>query len=404
MDGRAPSNRAVRTRATRLSSCPASGRTSGNSGHGGGHGPLAAAAAANFPGGLPGSLPRAPEALLAGAAARVETRDCGSLRASLPGIQRLRDRDDQVSGPLGAGGTEGGRRRFFLEDSAEEWTRNRRTQLEDEGAEEENEGEEDDSDGTRASSASAAPAAATSASALEPRLPPTPPRDVLDTFAPYNWLSDASISFAYAWLEASGSGVFRDLARSRRLPKSTLLMDPAMAFWLSLQADPATVREAVDSLKLQELDLVCCPINDSSQGEFADTGTHWTLLVCWRPKRGNEGRGANGYFSYFFYYDSLDLRGLDEDSLRNARAIASHLAGRPVQLAAGPCAQQANFCDCGVYVLMFSEIITGLALDAAGSPPGAPPPWESRIAAVTRDEAASYRAHYRALAAGGHSD
>eukprot|EP00971_Amphidinium_carterae_P269395 5344454-Amphidinium_carterae.1 len=31
----------------------------------------------------------------------------------------------------------------------------------------------------------------------------------------------------------------------------------------------------------EERELVICPINDSCDRSQADTGTHWTLLVCW---------------------------------------------------------------------------------------------------------------------------
>eukprot|EP00927_Polykrikos_kofoidii_P086831 TRINITY_DN9844_c0_g1_i1.p1 TRINITY_DN9844_c0_g1~~TRINITY_DN9844_c0_g1_i1.p1 ORF type:complete len:619 (-),score=105.71 TRINITY_DN9844_c0_g1_i1:326-2161(-) len=310
----------------------------------------------------------------------------GSIRGALPGIRETQ------------------RRRFPLEPSPPNCpARARRVLMEDPVLEEDEENaaaeQEDDSDSARASGRSSGVVCGgggTSATTPEPRRPATPHRDIAETFSPFNWLSDASISYAYAWLSFDSSGIFRN--RNRRLPKNVLLMDPAMAFWLSVQVDPACVQEATDALKLQELDLVLCPINDSSVAEVADTGTHWTLLVCWRPHR--NGRENNGFFDHFYYYDSLELKGLDEDGLRNARAIACHLAGRQVQLSASPCAQQTNYCDCGVYVLMFSEIVAALALDAEDGAAGGSPPWESRLNMVTRDEATAYRAHYHSLAIG----
>jgi hypothetical protein len=119
------------------------------------------------------------------------------------------------------------------------------------------------------------------------RSPLPPPPGVAQTFGPGHLLSDASIALAYGQLAAGGDAT---AGRASPLPEQVLCMDPATAFWLTLQEDPGQVEEVKGALKLQDRQLVFCPINDSSDGSRADTGTHWTLLVCWNRSDGLLGR------------------------------------------------------------------------------------------------------------------
>jgi len=184
---------------------------------------------------------------------------------------------------------------------------------------------------------------------------------IAQTFAPEQWLNDASIACAYSRLAAEG------------LPEMVLLMDPATAFWMIAQEDQEHIEEARGALKIEERELVLCPINDSCDRSQADTGTHWTLLVCWDQRalpgsaganstsEDSEGRLLNG----FIYYDSLGgLNSIDKSKLSQANALASRLAGRLVEVSMGTCAKQTNSFDCGVYVLVFSEIVAAAFLQA----------------------------------------
>eukprot|EP00929_Paragymnodinium_shiwhaense_P034341 TRINITY_DN18708_c0_g2_i1.p1 TRINITY_DN18708_c0_g2~~TRINITY_DN18708_c0_g2_i1.p1 ORF type:complete len:591 (-),score=110.85 TRINITY_DN18708_c0_g2_i1:108-1880(-) len=220
------------------------------------------------------------------------------------------------------------------------------------------------------------------------------PSGVIETFLPHMWLNDASISFGYNCVGDSKG--FR--AGNRKLPKGVLLMDPATAFWLCMQDDPVHIKEALDGIKLPELELLLCPVNDSRDASEADVGTHWTLLACWAPQPRP--------FQRFSYYDSFEsgagVRHADA-SLRQAEKLASRLAGKPVKLSSAPCPQQTNAFDCGVYVLLFSEIIVSAFLDAPHRPAkggggSEAPVWQERLRAVSPEEVTSCREHYHRLA------
>mmetsp|Transcript_107843 Transcript_107843/g.170299 ORF Transcript_107843/g.170299 Transcript_107843/m.170299 type:complete len:315 (-) Transcript_107843:201-1145(-) len=224
------------------------------------------------------------------------------------------------------------------------------------------------------------------------------PPGVEEDFRPYNWLSDAGIAFACSCLASSGSSILH--SRSKRFPKSVLFMDPAMSFWLTMQHDAKFLEEAFSEMKLHELDMMLCPINDTSMTCTADAGSHWSLLACWGNVRSSRARQA-GPFSNFRYYDSLG--GLfAEKGLGQAAELANRLVGEATQIDMGACSQQTNFYDCGVYVLLFSEIIASTFLDAQkrehrGSSISARV-WEDRLMAVTPEEVDACRAHYHTLA------
>eukprot|EP00440_Ansanella_granifera_P042317 gb/GFBE01045878.1/.p1 GENE.gb/GFBE01045878.1/~~gb/GFBE01045878.1/.p1 ORF type:complete len:615 (+),score=68.61 gb/GFBE01045878.1/:1-1845(+) len=222
-----------------------------------------------------------------------------------------------------------------------------------------------------------------------------------ETFAPAQWLSDASLTHGFARLAASAS-----LAELRgklaggeeacaELPSEALLLDPATSFWLTLQDDPRDLDEARSSLRLETRELVLCPMTDSQERCKADSGTHWSLLVCWRSVRCQSWRGM--------YYDSMSTKRFALDGsftansqhLVKAASLAERLFGRPVQVESGLCAQQTNSFDCGVYVLLFSQIIVGAVLRAwerSGQHLELGPwLWEPRLQRVTPQQVEEHR-------------
>lgn len=258
--------------------------------------------------------------------------------------------------------------------------------------------------------------------------PLPPPPGIAETFAPKQWLSDASLTFAYGCLTEpplaalQPEGCNSDLRLSAALlSEVVLLMDPATAFWLTAQDNDSHLAEAKDALKLRDRELVICPINDSTDCSLADAGTHWTLLVCW-DRRFPENKGSDlGCFGRFSYYDSLgsnSFYGARDANLQQAETLASRLAGRSVQVSVGSCARQTNGFDCGVYVLLFSEIVAltfseararGCAFTAPTSSPASSfsrgksrgsnranpePVWEKRLSAVTPKEVDDRRAMF----------
>lgn len=168
-----------------------------------------------------------------------------------------------------------------------------------------------------------------------------------ESFAPGSWLDDASIAAVYARLLK---------ASVQTSPHPILLLEPSVTFWLALSNQDADgVQEAVRGFELESRQIVLCPINDSRHGLQEDGGTHWSLLVgVARPIRGPGGEGFE-----FVHYDSAQT---SRRSLRQAQRVVAQLAGDPAEVRAGPCAQQENDFDCGVYVLLFSEVIVKIAL------------------------------------------
>lgn len=229
------------------------------------------------------------------------------------------------------------------------------------------------------------------------------PAGVEEDFEPHNWLSDSSIAFASSRLAESGGGVLLT-AKRPAFPKSVMFMDPAMAFWLAMQEDSRYLEEAKAEMKLSELELLLCPINDTHNAFTADAGCHWSLLVCWhggsrQPKMTSDNCCA---LNSFRYYDSLgDM--FAEKGTTQAEGLAKRLVGKPVGVETGRCAQQTNFYDCGVYVLLFCEIIATAFVDFRrhASTHGdvvSPFIWEERLASVTAEEADRCRTLYHELA------
>jgi hypothetical protein len=116
-----------------------------------------------------------------------------------------------------------------------------------------------------------------------------------ETFGPDAELEDRSILRAYSLLDLNPRKGCNKLPSALR--QAVLLMDPTMAFFLALaEMDSQQVKNQMATLKLEERELVLCPVNDCSDVGNADAGSHWALLVWERtPKSGR-----------FTYYDSLD--------------------------------------------------------------------------------------------------
>mmetsp|Transcript_44586 Transcript_44586/g.129009 ORF Transcript_44586/g.129009 Transcript_44586/m.129009 type:complete len:244 (-) Transcript_44586:56-787(-) len=226
------------------------------------------------------------------------------------------------------------------------------------------------------------------------------------------WLSDASIAFVYSLLEAGevdlgcggasgSSNPGRDASSEGEtevgLPEAVLLIDPATAFWLTIESDPKDLDAAKRALRLHERELVLCPVTDNRDGGRADAGTHWALLVGWSQHQGSGFR--------FTFYDSLSGGICGSKSLSQAQTLASRLAGRNVEVSARECPQQTNTFDCGVYVLLFSEIIVkaflgsrpqggGQAFLGSRSQGGGQAAWEEPLARVTPKQVADHRVSY----------
>eukprot|EP00930_Biecheleria_cincta_P096215 TRINITY_DN88093_c0_g1_i1.p1 TRINITY_DN88093_c0_g1~~TRINITY_DN88093_c0_g1_i1.p1 ORF type:complete len:617 (-),score=79.93 TRINITY_DN88093_c0_g1_i1:285-2135(-) len=162
------------------------------------------------------------------------------------------------------------------------------------------------------------------------------------TFEHAQWLNDASISYGFDQL-------IQEQENKAALATDVLFLDPATSFWFACHEVATDLIEARSSFRMQDKLLVLCPVTDSENPNEADSGTHWSLLVCWRGSATADWRCA--------YYDSLTSQLRAVKALQKAASLAERLLGRTVPVEFGSCAQQTNSYDCGVYVLMFSRII-----------------------------------------------
>lgn len=205
------------------------------------------------------------------------------------------------------------------------------------------------------------------------------------TFAPAQWLTDQSIAYVYALLASQAEvDSTQDVGQDSKAATRILMMDPATAFWLGMENGAQHLDEARKGLKLEQRELVMCPINDSTVGDVADMGTHWSLLICYRYSQYSEFRCV--------CYDSLSTKLMRFEgtslSLLRAEQLASNLLGKPTKVELGDCAGQLNGFDCGIYVLLFSQLILNVA--KAATLPG-PELWERHLLGVRRSDASDFR-------------
>lgn len=216
----------------------------------------------------------------------------------------------------------------------------------------------------------------------------SPQQKLATTFLPGVWCSDASITFAYSQFalgaasEDNGGG----------LPESFLLLEPTVALLLT-HGEGVDVQGNLAGLKLEERELILCPVNDNREFGLADAGTHWSLLVAWAAK--SDTRGLSPPSFHFAYYDSLMVP--SETCLRHAEKLAGRLAGTRVKLAVAGCSKQRNGYDCGIYTLLYTEIILNAVKQAHQASPfvaeGAAL-WQTQLTAITSSDATQFRARY----------
>lgn len=118
---------------------------------------------------------------------------------------------------------------------------------------------------------------------------------------------------------------------------------------------------------LGDLPLAACaaahlPLNDTSELETPNAGSHWTLLVFLRD--GSAGAGSAGAAKdgarrgRFVYMDSMSAQ-VPSYALRLAAALwpllVPEAAGERPQVEALACPRQGNAVDCGVHVVANAE-------------------------------------------------
>jgi Ulp1 family protease len=182
----------------------------------------------------------------------------------------------------------------------------------------------------------------------------------LDLFQPGQWLNDACINICLRLLE------YQDSHSDSGTRSQILLLDPAVASFIRLQCrDNDEFQEVYAGNQLVSKDYVFVPINDNQS--FVTSSSHWSLLVMHVPS------------SQFWHFDSHGSHNTE-----SAKAFAQFLvhccrvSNHPAYTTESAkltfknvrCSHQQNGYDCGVYVLMNTELLFRYLITGSSSATG----------------------------------
>ncbi|KAJ2730701.1 hypothetical protein IW152_005064 [Coemansia sp. BCRC 34962] len=190
------------------------------------------------------------------------------------------------------------------------------------------------------------------------------------------WLNDAMLSFYYEYLT-------HEILRG---DNSILLLKPTLVQCLRLQQDAKSLRSALPT-DMHTKELIFIPVNNSNNLVHVEggSGSHWSLLVY--VKHANPT---------YHYYDSMANM-----NYQYALAVKSKLdaillgtAGPVPPMITHSCPQQENGSDCGIFVILFTDLLSRRYNDLRLPPPPVSPERPRRLSA---DPDAARRAAYIAL-------
>lgn len=121
------------------------------------------------------------------------------------------------------------------------------------------------------------------------------------------------------------------------------LLRPAIAFLILHTVDIKTIAEALPST-LDGADFIFIPVNNNSDVQQAEGGSHWSLVVI-----SSEQHNA-------YYFDSLGISSADLGYLVS-RKLAQHLDCRPYNFVKMGMHQQTNDSDCGPSICLVTKIL-----------------------------------------------
>ncbi|KAK1324637.1 NEDD8-specific protease 1 [Acorus calamus] len=146
-----------------------------------------------------------------------------------------------------------------------------------------------------------------------------------------HFINDRIIEFYFSFL--SSSTVSEDI----------LLVPPSISFWIANCPDPESLKDVIEPLKLQDKNLVLFTVNDNSDVNLAQGGTHWSLLAYSKN------------LNTFVHHDSCSELNT-EDAKKLYQAVRTSVASTArFEVAFTP--QQKNSYDCGVYVMAIARAI-----------------------------------------------
>ena len=190
------------------------------------------------------------------------------------------------------------------------------------------------------------------------------------------WLTDGNIRDVYSTFRKHDATA---------LPDTVLLLSPAQALMLAVASDQ-DVAEQVFEMHLPSRDFVLVPLNDASAR--GHDGKHWSLLIVVRSRgRSREEPVADAVTCY--HLDSAQM------ACHEARAalVGQKLLGQGARVETTKCAMQRNGRDCGIYLLLFSEIALACFLESSSWLAfRLKKSWREAVAAVSPERAEAYRA------------
>ncbi|KAL1227234.1 Protein SHQ1 [Trichinella pseudospiralis] len=150
-----------------------------------------------------------------------------------------------------------------------------------------------------------------------------------------NWLNDQILSFCFEYFTQV---VFPDFA------DSVAFIEPAVIHWIKLDSDTDSLHEVLPWLKKS---LLLIPVNDSDSA--AGGGHHWSLLVYRKEQEKFE------YYNSSLYSNLIGVKGLANKIFRLVHYKEENIPS--AEVVEIPCAKQINYYDCGLYVIIFAEIV-----------------------------------------------
>ncbi|KRZ67809.1 Protein SHQ1 -like protein [Trichinella papuae] len=150
-----------------------------------------------------------------------------------------------------------------------------------------------------------------------------------------NWLNDQILSFCFEYFTQV---VFPDFA------DSVAFIEPAVIHWVKLDSDTDSLHEVLPWLKKS---LLLIPVNDSDSA--AGGGHHWSLLVYRKEQEKFE------YYNSSLYSNLVGVKGLANKIFRLVHYNEENIPS--AEVVEIPCAKQINYYDCGLYVIIFAEIV-----------------------------------------------
>ncbi|VFQ83297.1 unnamed protein product [Cuscuta campestris] len=159
-------------------------------------------------------------------------------------------------------------------------------------------------------------------------------RSDLDILSGPYFLNDRIIEFYFSFLA------------SRFPSEDVLLLSPSITFWIKECRDTTMLKDFIEPLRLSQRKLIIFPINDNSDVDLAEGGSHWSLLAF--------ERGSN----VFVHHDSISGCINKNDARHVYEAVLPFTAsGMATYVDYSGTPKQENWYDCGVYVLSFARVI-----------------------------------------------